>query len=130
MHVTDVERDGKKAVLFTVRNDSDLPIELQRVGDVIPAKAGIGPKELNLPPNTSTRVKINVSGAEEQIELTYTANNFLVAPQKGMPVQIRPRPRPHGGRQSRVVPAVRYSGASINAKPRSGERGLVFGGGR
>jgi hypothetical protein len=43
---------------------------------------------LNLPPNTSTRVKINVSGAEEQIALTYTANNFLVAPEKGMPVKF------------------------------------------
>jgi hypothetical protein len=81
VHVTDVERDGKKVVLFTLRNDSDLPMELQQVGK-------LGPKELNLPPNTSTRVKINVSGAEEQIALTYTANNFLVAPEKGMPVKF------------------------------------------
>jgi hypothetical protein len=81
VRVTDVDREGKKAVLFTVRNDSDLPVELQRAGQV-------GPKDVNLPPNTSARVKVNVSGDEEQVELTYTVHNFLVAPQKGMPVRF------------------------------------------
>jgi hypothetical protein len=33
-------------------------------------------------------VKVNVSGDEEQVELTYTVHNFLVAPQKGMPVRF------------------------------------------
>ena len=81
VRVTDGQREGKKEVLFTVRNDSDLPIELQRAGT-------LGPKELNLPPNTSARVKIDTSGDPEQIVLTYVANNFLGAPQKGMPVKL------------------------------------------
>ena len=81
VRVTDVEREGKKVVRFTIRNDSDLPIELQRVGK-------LGPKDVNLPASTSTRVKIDVAGTEEQIELTYMANNFLIAPKKGLPVKL------------------------------------------
>ena len=81
LRVVDGEREGKKVVRFTIRNDSDLPIELQRVGK-------LGPKELNLPSNTSTRVKIDTGGAQEQVELTYTADNFLVAPKKGLPVKL------------------------------------------
>jgi hypothetical protein len=81
VRVTDVEREGNKAVRFTVRNDSDLPIELARTGK-------LGPKELSLPANTSTRVRVGVSGEEKQIELPYTASNFLIAPEKGMPVNL------------------------------------------
>ncbi len=81
VRVTDVERGGKKVVLFTVRNDSDLPVELQQTGK-------LGPKEQNLPANTSTRMKINADDAEKQIELCYTATNFLIAPEKGLPVKL------------------------------------------
>lgn len=81
VRVTDVEWEGNKAVRFTVRNDSDLPIELAGAGK-------LGPKELSLPANTSTRVRVGVSGEEKQIELPYTASNFLIAPEKGMPVNL------------------------------------------
>ena len=81
VRVTDAEREGKKVVRFTVRNDSDLPVELQRAGK-------LGPKEVNLPPNTSARVKIDTSSDQEQIDLIYMADNFLVAPKKGMPVKL------------------------------------------
>jgi hypothetical protein len=81
IRVADVERGGKKVVLFTVRNDSDLRIELQQAGK-------LGPQELNLPANTSTRMKINADDAEKQIELSYTATNFLIAPEKGLPVKL------------------------------------------
>ena len=81
VRVTDVERDGSKAIRFTVRNDSDLPIDLGRAGK-------LGPKDLNLAANTSTRVRVAVGGDEKQIELPYTANNFLIAPEKGMAVNL------------------------------------------
>lgn len=79
--VAAVSRGGKKAVLFTIRNDSDLPIELQRAGK-------LGPKEIKLGPNTSTRVKLDVGEAQEQVELTYTADNFLVTPKQGLSVKF------------------------------------------
>jgi hypothetical protein len=81
VRVTDVEREGKKVIRFTVKNESDLPIELQRAGK-------LGPKDVNLPASTSTRVKIDVGDAKDPIELTYVAKNFLVAPKKGMPVEL------------------------------------------
>ena len=81
VQVTNMERDGKKTVRFTIRNDSDLPIELQREGK-------LGPKELNLPGNTSARVRVDVKDSEEPTELVYMATNFLVAPEKGLPVKF------------------------------------------
>ncbi len=81
VRVTNVEREGNKVVRFTVRNDSDLRIELRQAGK-------LGPQELNLPANTSTRMKINADDAEKQIELSYTATNFLIAPEKGLPVKL------------------------------------------
>ncbi len=81
VRVTDLEREGKKTVRFTIRNDSDLPIALQREGK-------LGPKELNLPGNTLVRVKVDVNDSEEPTELAYVATNFLVAPEKGLPVKF------------------------------------------
>ncbi len=81
VRVTNVEREGNKVVRFTVRNDSDLPVELLRTGK-------LGPREQSLPANTSVRIRINVDNAENQIELPYTAANFLVAPEKGLPVKL------------------------------------------
>ena len=81
VQVTSVEREGNKVVRFTVRNDSDLPIELQRTGK-------LGPGEQSLPANTSARMKISVNDMERQIELSYAATNFLIAPEKGLPVRL------------------------------------------
>ncbi len=81
VRVADVERDGNKAVRFTIRNDSDLPIELERAGK-------LGPKELNLAANTSTRVRVAVAGGKNPLELPYMANSFLIAPEKAMPVNL------------------------------------------
>ena len=81
VRITDMDREGKKTVRFTIRNDSDLPIALQREGK-------LGPKELNLSANTSVRVKVDVNDSEEPTELVYVATNFLVAPEKGLPVKF------------------------------------------
>ncbi len=81
VRVTDVEREGNKSVRFTIRNDSDLPIELGRAG-------ALGPKELSLAANTSVRVRVAVAGEKNPLELPYMANNFLIAPEKGMPVNL------------------------------------------
>jgi len=82
VRVTSAEREGAKVVRFTVRNDSDLPIELERTGK-------LGPREQSLPANTSVRIRINANDVDQQIELPYTAANFLIAPEKGLPVKLR-----------------------------------------
>jgi hypothetical protein len=81
VQVTNVQREGKKVVRFTVWNDSDLPIELRRTGR-------LGPQEQSLPANSSARITIKADDVEKQIELPYTATNFLIAPKKGLPAKL------------------------------------------
>ncbi|MEN6428642.1 MAG: PHP domain-containing protein [Phycisphaerales bacterium] len=78
IQITDIEREGR-AVRFTVRNDSALPMELQREGL-------LGPKQVSLPADSVLRVRINVSSPETPVGLSYVVKNFLVAPETGLPV--------------------------------------------
>jgi 3',5'-nucleoside bisphosphate phosphatase len=80
VRITDIQREPKVA-RFMLTNDSDLTIELQRTGKV-------GPQEVILPARTSLRISVNVAGAEKPVELAYTAGNFLIGPEKGLPVQL------------------------------------------
>jgi hypothetical protein len=81
LKIADMDQQGKRTLRFAIANDSGLRLELQRAGKY-------GPRELILPPNSSTRVKMDVSGLEGQVELSYTAENFLIAPKKGLPVKL------------------------------------------
>jgi hypothetical protein len=76
--ITDIDREGKVA-RFTIRNDSDLPLDMVRVG-------GVGPKEFTLPANAVMRMKVNAESEEKPVELEYTVKNFVIAPGKGLPV--------------------------------------------
>jgi len=78
--ITDIEREGK-VVRFALRNGSDLPLELERAGRM-------GPKELTLPPNGVIRVKLNASGEDKAVELSYNVKNFLIGPDRGLPVNL------------------------------------------
>lgn len=78
--VTDVQRDPK-VTRFTLTNDSDLPIELKLVGKQ-------GPPELSLPGNASVRVRVNVPAEREGVSLSYVASNFLIGPERGLPVRL------------------------------------------
>lgn len=80
VQIADIEREGKVA-RFTLRNNSDLPLELQRVGNA-------GPKELILPAGAVVRTRLNASSEEQPIELSYLVTNFLVAPGKGLRVDL------------------------------------------
>jgi hypothetical protein len=93
--VTDVQRE-QKVTRFTLRNDSDLPLELKRVGR-------LGPQELILPANTVIRVHVNVGPAENQVELSYVANNFLIGPEKGLPVQFVLPGEPASGPEAKTA---------------------------
>jgi len=80
IRITDIERDGK-VVRFTLRNVSDLPLELQRTD-------GPGPKELVLPGEAVMRVRVNAGNPEKPVEMSYTVKNFLIAPEEGLPVGL------------------------------------------
>ncbi|MEN6333612.1 MAG: Sb-PDE family phosphodiesterase [Phycisphaerales bacterium] len=78
--ITDIEREGK-VVRFTLRNTSDLPLVFERTGRV-------GPKELTLPADSVMRLKLNAGKEEKTVELSYIVKNFVVAPGKGLPVNM------------------------------------------
>jgi hypothetical protein len=72
----------KNAVLVEVRNLCQADIHLQRSGR-------IGPTEINLPARTTSLVKVSVADLNKPIELKYTAANFLIAPNTGLPVTLQ-----------------------------------------
>lgn len=78
VRITDIERE-EKVVRFTLRNDSDLPLQLQRVG-------GPGPRELVLPADAVMRIRLSSGGAEKPLDLSYVVKNFVTAPEKALPV--------------------------------------------
>jgi hypothetical protein len=73
----------KDTTWVEIKNNSDTDIDLQRAGT-------LGPTQLTLPANTTTILKTGTGAkADEspaQIQLLYTAQNFLIAPDKGLPV--------------------------------------------
>ena len=79
--VGDIERKGKRRIKLELHNNCDLNIRLQRVGET-------GPEELLLAAGETTTVKIKTPKGAEKIELSYTAENMLIAPEKGLPVKI------------------------------------------
>jgi hypothetical protein len=81
VRITDIQYERNKIVRFTLRNGSDLPLELKRVGKT-------GPAELSLPAEAVARVRIDVRSVERPVELSYVANNFLIGPDKGLPVDF------------------------------------------
>ena len=72
-------------ILVEIKNSSDIDIDLERAGT-------LGPGQLTLAANATTILRTGTGAkAEEdpaQIELSYIARNFLIAPNKGLPVTL------------------------------------------
>jgi hypothetical protein len=66
---------------FEVTNNSDIDIQIQRVGQE-------GPEKLTLPANAITMIETKVDTKAEQAELRCQVTNFLVAPDRGLPVKL------------------------------------------
>lgn len=81
VRISDIEYEQEETVRFSLKNSSDLPFELQRVGKT-------GPGELTLPGDGMARVKIAVASVEKPAELSYVVKNFLIGPEKGLPVTL------------------------------------------
>jgi hypothetical protein len=68
-----------QTIWLQVQNVSDIDINLER-------NAAPGPSTLKLPAGTTSLVKIQVEDATQPVQLQYTATNFLIAPETGLPV--------------------------------------------
>jgi len=80
-----MQRDTKLWV--GIRNTSAIDIQLERTGDV-------GPAKLTVPAGATALVTLEVRGEGRPLQLRYTATNFLTAPATGLPVLLEiPRQR-------------------------------------
>ncbi|MFB0552508.1 MAG: Sb-PDE family phosphodiesterase, partial [Phycisphaerae bacterium] len=68
-------------IWFEVTNNSDIDIQVQSLGEG-------GPGKLTLPANAITTVKTKVDSKAEQAELKCMITNFLIASEKGLPVNL------------------------------------------
>jgi hypothetical protein len=64
-----------------IQNACSADINLERTGN-------FGPAQLVLPARTTTLVKLRVGETTGPVELKYTATNFLIAPETGLPVLL------------------------------------------
>ncbi len=67
-------------IWFEVTNNSDIGIQMLNLGQ--------DGQKMKLPANAITIVKTKVDGKAEQAELKYKVTNFLIAPDKGLPVNL------------------------------------------
>lgn len=81
VHVEPPHLRTANAVFAAVKNHSDIEIRLTRTGEV-------GPAELTLPPRTTTLLRIPTKTPGQPLELAYTAANFWIAPEQGLPVKL------------------------------------------
>ena len=75
----------RETIWVEIKNNSDIDIVLEKAGTQ-------GPDKLTLAANATTILKTGIDTkadeAPEQIELSYVARNFLIAPDKGLPVTL------------------------------------------
>ena len=67
-------------IWFEITNGSDLDIQVQDLGQ--------GGGKMELPANAITIVKMKADKKAEKLELRYKITNFLIAPDKGLPVNL------------------------------------------
>ena len=79
--IRDIEYEGEDTIRLALMNNCDIGLKLDRT-------EGPGPKELVIPPNGKALLKLKVKSIESQTELSYTARNYLIGPNKGMPVNF------------------------------------------
>ncbi len=79
--VRDIDYEGENTVRLAIENNCDIDLKLDRTG-------GPGPKEILIPPNGKALLKLKVKNVESQTGLSYTVRNYLIAPNKGLPVSF------------------------------------------
>jgi hypothetical protein len=75
----------KETIWVEIKNNSDIDIDLERAGSQGPGKLTLAANATTI---LSTGIDTKADEAPEQIELSYVARNFLIAPDKGLPVTL------------------------------------------
>jgi len=79
IHKPYLKRAG--TIWVKITNSADIDMDLERTGTQ-------GPEELKLPANTTTVLRTKIEETASQAKLSYSVKNFLIAPEKGLPVDL------------------------------------------
>jgi len=79
--IENIRYGPNNVIRFTLANHCDVPLDLERAGR-------LGPKELLVPSGSKALLKVKAPSTETPTKLSYVARNFVVAPQKGLPVSF------------------------------------------
>jgi hypothetical protein len=79
--IENIQYGSNNVIRFALANNCDVPLDLERAGS-------FGPKELLVPPGSQALLRVKVPSTETPTKLSYIARNFVVAPQKGLPVNF------------------------------------------
>ena len=71
----------KDAVWLEIRNNLGMDIQMEKPGEKRAEK-------LTLPANSTTLLRTKADSKAEQVKLSYVVKNFLIAPDKGLPVEL------------------------------------------
>lgn len=82
VQVVEVRPRPKDALVVEIRNRGHIDLQLERTGN-------LGPAKCVLPAETVSLVKLSGVKPGQPVELAYTATNLLVAPKTGLPVTLR-----------------------------------------
>jgi len=81
IHIGKPYHRTKGTIWVTIRNASTATMNLERAGTQ-------GPEKLTLPANTTTVLKTGVDQNAKQAKLSYVVRNFLIAPDKSLPIDL------------------------------------------
>lgn len=79
--VEDVQRKGAHELHLAIKNTCDLDIRLRRIGSM-------GPERVLLPAMGKAILKVKAPKQSDHVAMFFTAENMLVAPQKGLKVTM------------------------------------------
>lgn len=72
---------NKDTAWFEIKNTLGIDIQMEKTG-------GAGPEKLTLPANSTILLRSKIKNDAQEIKLSYTVKNFLIAPEKGLPVEL------------------------------------------
>ena len=73
--------NGNNTAFFEVANNALIDLQLKRTGES-------GPATIALHARSTTIARVNLSDDHKVVPLSYTVSNFLIAPEKGLPVEF------------------------------------------
>lgn len=79
--ISDIDYDEDGSVRFSLSNNSDVGLQMQRSGK-------LGPKTVEVPPHAVRLIKAKVPQSESAHQFEYVVGNYLAGPEQGLAVTL------------------------------------------